>query len=463
MATFVVSIVLIPAVFSWLPAPTHKQLRHLKLGAVEYLLTFMDSLIHKKRSWVYSVTIVLIVFGSIGTYKIVAVSKMVDDIPEDNQIKIDLAFFETHFSGVMPLEIVIDTKKRRGVIDLENLRIVDELETFLAAQEHISEPISIVSFVKATRQAFYNNNPDRYGLPTVKRERDYLLRYLKNESDSTGLFTAFVDSTLQKMRVSMHVADIGSTDMDKLIKEVINPKIDSLFADTDLEVKVTGTTPLFIKGNQFLIENLRMSLLLAFVIIAIIMGLLFRNMRMVVISLIPNVLPLLLTAGIMGFMGIHLKPSTALIFCIAFGISIDDSIHFLAKYRQELFANKFFVPLAISKSLRETGASMIYTSIILFAGFIIFAGSDFGGTVALGILTSTTLLIAMITNLILLPSLIMTFDDGKRRKDMHPLIEQYDNEYHTEFEDEELDLSKLSIAESDSSDTADKKDETEEI
>ena len=165
---------------------------------------------------------------------------------------------------------------------------------------------------------------------------------------------------------------------------------------------------------------------------------------MIIISLIPNMIPLLITAGIMGFFQIPLKPSTALIFSIAFGISVDDSIHFLAKYRQELFAHKFNVPLAVSKSLRETGASMIYTSIILFCGFVIFAASDFGGTIALGVLTSLTLLIAMLTNLTVLPSLLLKFDSGKRNMDKHPLIEKYPEFYH-EDEDEEINIDKLEI------------------
>jgi predicted RND superfamily exporter protein len=203
-----------------------------------------------------------------------------------------------------------------------------------------------------------------------------------------------------------------------------------------MDVEVTGSTLMFIKGNKFLIENLITSMIIAFVVIAIIMGLLFRNFKMIMISLVPNMIPLLITAGIMGYFGIPLKPSTALIFSIAFGISVDDSIHFLAKYRQELFANKFFVPVAISKSIRETGASMIYTSIILFFGFVIFVLSDFGGTVALGRLTSITLLIAMLTNVIVLPALLLQFDSGKRNEKVHPLIEQYP-EFAEEQEDKE--------------------------
>lgn len=444
MATFLVSIILIPAVFSWLPTPGVKQMKHLKFKMLDFALTKMDLLVHRYRSYVYVVTVGLVITAIIGTTKIRAVSYMVDDLPAQSEVRTDLEFFEKNFSGIMPLEITIDTKQRRGVIELSTLRQVDELEQFLSAQEDISKPVSIVSFVKASRQAFYNNNPDRYGLPS-KRERGYILRYMRNQSDSTGLFNSFVDSTLQKMRVSMQVADIGSHKMDSLIQSVIQPQMDSIFGDTEMDIAITGTTPLFIKGNKFLIANLRFSLILAFIIISIIMAILFANVRMILISLIPNIVPLIITAGIMGYMGIPLKPSTALIFSIVFGISVDDSIHFLAKYRQELFINKFFVPLAVSKSLRETGASMMYTSIILFAGFVIFAWSDFGGTVALGILTSITLLFAMITNLILLPSLLMTFDDGKRRKDSHPLIEQYDDGFYQEDEDEEIDLDLIKV------------------
>jgi uncharacterized protein len=445
MATFIVSIILIPGVFSWLPAPKVKHLKHLKFKPLDKVLTGLDLLVHRHRTSVYVVTSILVGISIIGMYRIEAVTFMVDDIPEDSTIKKDLDFLEENFSGVMPLEVIVDTGVRRGVLQLKNLRLVDEFEQFLGEQEYLSQPVSMVSFVKAARQAFYNGNPARYDLPANDRERGYLLRYLRSQSDSSGLLNSFVDSTAQFMRVSLQMADIGSDKMDDLINHVIQPKIDTLFADSGMTLQVTGTTPIFIKGNKFLIENLRFSLILAFIIISVIMAILFMNFRMILISLVPNLIPLIITAGIMGYFNIPLKPSTALIFSIAFGISVDDSIHFLAKYRQELFANSFFVPVAVSKSLRETGASMMYTSIVLFAGFIIFAWSDFGGTVALGILTSTTLVIAMFTNLIVLPALLLTFDDGKRRKDDHPLIEQYDDGFYIEDDDEEIDLQQIKV------------------
>ena len=422
MATFVVSMILIPAVFSYLPTPKGKRLKHLKFKFTDVFLSGVDLLVHRYKYRIFVVIIAIVAVSIYGLYQIYAVSYMVDDLPDDSQIKQDLAFFEKNFSGIMPLEVVVDTGKKRGVILNRNLKKIDELEQFLGDQKDISKPVSIVSFVKASRQAFYNNNPKYYGLPS-RQDQNFILRYFRSQSTDSGFLKSFVDSTGQVMRVSLKIADIGSNKMDDLIENTIKPKIREIFEGTEINAYATGTTLLFVKGNNFLIQNLRLSLFIAFILISAIMALLFRNLKMIIISLIPNIIPILVTAGLMGFSGIPFKPSTAMTFSIAFGISVDFSIHFLAKYRQELFANNFFVPVAVSKSIKEIGASMIYTSIVLFAGFIIFAGSNFGGTIALGKLTSITLLIAMFTNLIFLPALLLAFDDGKRKIDAHPLIE----------------------------------------
>lgn len=443
MATFVVSIILLPSVFSYLPPPSWKHLKHLSFKPLDKILTGLDLLVHRYKYPIFFVTGVVIVLALVGLYRVKAIAFMVDDIPEESQIKKDLYFFENNFSGIMPLEIIIDTGRPKGVHDLKNLTVIDEFEQFLQDQKYISKPVSVVSFIKAMRQAFYNNNPDRYSLPN-KRDRNFILRYFNKEGEESSLLSAFVDSTNQIMRISLKVADIGSDRMDSLINNVIKPKKEEVFKDTKMKATITGTTLLFIKGNNFLVSNLKFSFLLAFFIIAIIMGMLFANLRMIIISLIPNIIPLVITAGIMGFAGIPLKPSTAIVFSIAFGISVDYAIHFLAKYRQELFSSNFFVPVAVSKALREIGPSMIYTSVVLFAGFIIFTFSDFGGTVALGFLTSTTLFISLLTNLILLPALLLAFDDGKRKKDMHALIEQMDD-FYKEEDDEEIDVEQIEV------------------
>lgn len=435
LATFLVSIILIPAVFSYLPAPSPRQLRHLNLKGLERILTGLDHLVHRQKYSIITVSVMIILISIIGLSKVNSVSFMADDIPRDSRVWQDLQFFEKNFKGIMPLELVIDTGKKRGVNRLPFLQKVAAFEDYVAESPHISSTLSLTDFIKAARQAFYNNNPAFYDLPN-NQDKNFLQRYLRNYQDGEDLLGSLVDSSGQQMRISMKVGDIGSQRMDSLINLSLKPKINELFEGTGTQATFTGTTLLFIKGNKFLIENLQVSLLMAFAIIALIMAMLFANLRMILISMVPNIIPLILTAGIMGFFNIPLKPSTALIFSVAFGISVDDSIHFLAKYRQELYSNNFFVPIAISKSIRETGPSMMYTSIVLFAGFVIFAGSDFGGTVALGILASTTLIIAMFTNLILLPALLLIFDSGKRQRNRHPLIEQYDELYDVDNEEE---------------------------
>ncbi len=444
MVLFVVSLIMIPGIFSWLPAPEPKHMRHLDFKIMGSFVKWIDLIVHRHRMIIYGVSIAFATASVLGMLRLQSVSFIVDDVPEESQIKKDLKFFESNFSGIMPLEIMVDTGKRRGIFNVKNLQKIDEFESFLDSIDHVSRPISVLSLVKASKQAFYNGNPDRYELPT-KGESGFILKYMKGQTENSGLLKSFADSTFQKMRISLQIADIGSKKLDSLVGTVIEPKLAGIFAGTDIQATVTGSTKLFIKGNKFLIANLQESLLLAFILISFSMAILFANVRMIIISLIPNLLALMITAGLMGYFNIPLKPSTALIFSITFGISVDNSIRFLAKYRQEQFSNNFFVPVSVTESILETGKSIVYTSIVLFAGFIIFAFSSFGGTIALGILTSTTLVISMFTNLILLPALIMTFDKPKKGKEERLLIDEFDSSFYGEHEDEEIDLSKIKI------------------
>ncbi len=444
MALFVVSLIMIPGIFSWLPEPTPKHLRHLNFKILGSFLAYVDIIVHRYRPAIYLTSLAITVVAAFGMLRLESISFMMDDVPEGSQIKKDLQFFESNFSGILPLEIEVNTGKRRGVLNIKNLEKIDEFESFIDSISVVSRPASVISLVKASKQAFYNYNPAKYALPS-KAESGYILRYMKGQTDNTGLLKSFVDSTFTKMRISMQIADIGSKRLDSLVHEVIEPRMNQIFEGTNIQTSVTGTTKLFIKGNKFLIDNLKESLLLAFILITLSMAMLFANVRMIIISLVPNVIALMITAGIMGYLGIPLKPSTALIFSITFGISVDNSIRFLAKYRQEQLANGFFVPVSVSDSILETGKSIIYTSIVLFAGFILFSFSSFGGTIALGVLTSTTLVISMFTNLILLPALIMTFDKPKKSKAEKLLIDDFDPGFYGEEEDEAIDLSKIKI------------------
>lgn len=449
MALFFVSLVMIPSIFSWLPTPTERHLRHLHFRRMGHFLKTIDGMVTHQRPAIYIASISLALLSAYGIWHLRSVSYMVDDVPEDSPVKKDLEFFEANFSGIMPLEMVIEfkTKKRRPILDIKNLQMIDRFETYLDSLPNVSKPVSFISFVKAAKQAFYNNNPERYSLPT-RNEAAFIMRYMRGQSDNTGLFKSFVDSTFTKMRISAQMADIGSERMDSLVHYSIEPKMKAMFVaqgQDSIISSITGTTKLFIKGNKFLVDNLKESLLLAFLLITLSMVALFANVRMILISLIPNLLALMITAGLMGYFNIPLKASTALIFSITFGISVDNSIRFLAKYRQEILSNNFKIPLAVTDSILETGKSIIYTSTVLFAGFIIFAFSDFGGTIALGVLTSTTLVISMFTNLILLPALILTFDRPRKQKGAHLLIDEFDASFYGEHEDEEIDLSKIRI------------------
>lgn len=450
MALFFVSLIMIPSVLYWLPIPSEKHLRHLNFRVMGAFLKLVDIVVHRYRPAVYISSLALALLSAYGISKLRSISYMVDDVPEQSQVKKDMKFFEANFSGFLPLEIMVEfkTKKRKPILDVKNLAKIEKFENFLDSIPVMSKPLSVLSFIKALKQAFYNGNPSKYTLPSSREEGLFISRYMKGQTDSSGLSKSFVDSTFSKMRISCQIADIGSTRLDSLVHDVIEPRMKSAFASTgkdSIVTSITGSTKIFIKGNKFLVANLQESLLLAFVLITLSMAILFANVRMIIISLIPNLLALMITAGLMGYFDIPLKASTALIFSITFGISVDNSIRFLAKYRQEILSNNFFIPLAVSDSIMETGKSIMYTSIVLFAGFIIFAFSSFGGTIALGLLTSMTLIISMFTNVILLPALIMTFDKPKKGKDEHLIIDDFDSSFYGETEDEEIDLSKIKI------------------
>lgn len=449
MALFFVSLIMIPSVLYWLPVPSEKHLRHLNFPIMGAFLKMVDIVVHRHRPAIYISSVVLLLLSVYGISRLQSISYMVDDVPEQSQVKQDLKFFEANFSGFLPLEMMVEfkTKKRRPILDVANLQKVESFEEFLDSIPVMSKPLSVLSFIKASKQAFYNGNPDRYSLPS-KTEGAFILRYMKGQSDNSGLFKSFVDSTFTKMRISCQIMDIGSTKLDSLVHQVIEPRMKATFVSTERDsviTSITGSTKIFIKGNKFLVANLQESLLLAFILITLSMAILFANVRMIIISLIPNLLALMITAGLMGYFNIPLKASTALIFSITFGISVDNSIRFLAKYRQEILSNNFFIPKAVSDSILETGKSIMYTSIVLFAGFIIFAFSSFGGTIALGLLTSMTLVISMFTNVILLPALIMTFDKPRKQKGEHLIIDDFDSSFYGETEDEEIDLSKIKI------------------
>jgi predicted RND superfamily exporter protein len=335
-------------------------------------------------------------------------------MPKDKAFFKDIRFFEQEFNAIMPIEIVIDTKRPNGVLRPSTLEQMDALSQFIEETPELSKPISVVNLAKYAKQAYYNNLPKYYQLPT-SQERGFILSAAQGANTNEDLLKNFTDSRGQVARISTAIKDVKTDQMEQVELDLLE-EIDKLFPKDRYNVLLTGKALLFLKGTKYLIKNLIMSLALAIFLIALFMAYLFRSFRMIVISLIPNLLPLLITAGMMGFIGVPIKPSTILVFSIAFGISVDDTIHFLAKYRQELIANKWRIKPSVYAALKETGVSMFYTSIVLFFGFSVFTVSSFGGTIALGGLVSATLLFAMLSNLILLPSLLLSLEKSIANK-----------------------------------------------
>ncbi|MFM9026607.1 MAG: efflux RND transporter permease subunit [Bacteroidota bacterium] len=438
MLTFLISLILIPIVFSFLPPPTEKQTRHLERRGLQKILRRIDRWVHQYRWRVYGVVGAVVVISLYGMTKITTVGFVVDDLPKKDVIYQDLKFFEKNFKGVLPFEVAIDTKKPGGALELKTLYKINKLQKLLAQYPEFSEPVSVAEGIKFSYQGLNDGDPKRYIIPNIQ-ELSRLSSYAGVAKGNQKMFRSILDSTKQKTRISFQVADIGSIKMKTLLEE-LQPRIDSIFEPAAYEVSLTGNSIIFLKNNDYLLLNLKESVLLAILLIGSVMFFLFMSFRMVVIALIPSMVPLMLTAAFMGYFSIPLKPSTILIFSIAFGIASDGTMYFLTKYRQELRKFGGSISRTVSLTIEETGISMVYTAVILFSGFFIFSASSFGGTSALGILISVTLLIAMCSNLIFLPTLLMSLQKRLITKAFlkEPLIQVFD-------EDEDVELDHLQV------------------
>tara|TARA_Y200000002_G_scaffold62356_1_gene47539 strand:+ start:606 stop:2975 length:2370 start_codon:yes stop_codon:yes gene_type:complete len=410
IAIFLLSLLIIPIAYSLMAVPNKKHLRHLKNKTVDFFVSWMEKTVRKKRVNVYLISLLGLIIGITGIYQIKISGSLIEDMPKKADFFKDILFFDEVFNGIVPLEIWVDSKREKGIVKPATLRRMNELHSTIDEIPELAPPISAVNLIKFAKQAYYNGNPNYFALPT-SQENSFIYPYLNKSKNENKLIEGYVDSTGQFGRITTYMKDIKTSRMEKIQTE-LNALIEKIFPKDRYGVKITGKSLLFLKGTKYLINNLVLSLSLAILLIAIFMAFLFRSFKMILISLIPNLLPLIITAGVMGFTGIPLKPSTILVFSIAFGISVDDTIHFLAKYRQELISNGWKINKAIFAALRETGISMFYTSVVLFFGFSIFMSSNFGGTQALGGLVAVTLMMAMLANLILLPSLLISLEDS---------------------------------------------------
>jgi len=457
MLAFFLSLFIFPIVYSFLPPPTERHLGHLNSPWLEKILDMLVRLVMYKRKMVYAITILVTAIGLYGITLMHTTGNIVDDIPDSDRVITDLKWFETNFNGVMPFEILVDGQKKGQITKEKNLQRIEELQEFLASyqlplKDTIIHPfarsLSIVDAGKYIKQAFYGGDPEYYSL-IARDEQSFIAPYLKTEAyQSRGMESTFLDSTKSMTRITTQIADIGTKEMDRLMHD-IKPAIDSIFDPSKYKVTLTGTSVVFLEGTNYLVGDLFSSLMFGIIIISLMMAVMFWSARMVFISFIPNIIPQIMTAGIMGYLDITLKPSTILVFSIALGITVDNTIHYLAKYRQELKHHNWKIRESALLAIRETGASMVYTSLVLLFGFGCFAASEFEGTRALGVLTAVTLLVAMITNLLVLPALLLSFQRSVTTKSFikEPFFQMTDEEDDLHYGDWEIKKIEMESAE----------------
>lgn len=409
MLTYVMTMVLLPTFFSYQKKPEGKLVNYMNNPRINYIMDKVSAFVLSKKRYVYAVLAVLLTVCVIGALRISTSGRVVDDIAKNDKLYKDIMFFEENVGGVMPFEISIDTRKPKGIMNAAFVRKVQQLEDTLALYPEFSEPLSIAEVVKFARQGFYNGKREQFKIPS-NNEFGFIMKYMPETKggELPSIVTQYMDKEMQCTRVSVQMANVTTPEIDAISKS-LKQQIDKIFPKEKYDVVMTGSAMVTLQGTNYLIVNLSHSLLLAFVVIALLMVITFHKFKMVVISLIPNLIPLLFTAGVMGFCGIPLKMSTILVFSIALGISVDNTIHYLARYRLQMRYNQGDIRKSVMAAIQETGPSMIYSASVLICGFLIFAFSSFGGTKIVGFLVPFTLLIALITNILVLPALVLTF------------------------------------------------------
>lgn len=476
MTTYFIALILTPIIFSYLPAPKPKQMKHLEGKRINRMMDVIDKLVHQRRRVIYFGVAIVTLISVLGFMKIKLNGYVVDDLPKNSPVLADLHFFEKHFNGILPFEIALEVKPqltkavkdslaKRGIIpnladyagdtlgpknifDQEGdvLDRINSLQNIIATRPEFSKPVSIVEAVKFAYQALMGGKKAAYRLPNNLRDKNQIANYFKPkpgqkvDKQQRQKLSSFLDTTYRFTRISIQMADVGS-DSAKRVFAKITPAVDSLFPAKYFKVDLTGHSRMFLRSFDYMLHHLFVSLLIAIGLILILGMVLFRSVWIIVLSKLPCLIPLVITAGIMGFFHIPFKSSTILIFSIAFGIASDGTIYILTEYRHQLRKlSPANFSKAVSNAIHETGVSMVYTNTILFFGFAIFVLSSFGGTVALGILLSITLLVSLATNLILLPCILLSLEKRAATKAFlkEPLIEIYD-------EEEDIDSEKLVI------------------
>jgi predicted RND superfamily exporter protein len=440
ITVYLLTLVVVPIVYSFMPVPKERHLYHLTKNYLSSILNWVEKIVRYKRNTIYFIYGLLLIFSVIGVSQMKVSGSLIGEMPKSASFFKDILFFEKEFNGVQPLEIMINTGRKKGVMKASMMRKMDELQKTIDSIPELSKPVSVVNLVKYSKQAFYNGNPEYYELPT-SQEQAFILSYAKNATKNSkeNLMKSYVDSTGQYARITTFMKDIGTEEMAR-VEQRLHKRIDQIFPSDKYTITLTGKALVFQKGTTYLVENLIESLIFAILLIAGLMAYMFRSWKMIFASVVTNILPLCITSGLMGYFGIPLKPSTILVFSIAFGISVDNAIQFMAKYRHDLIRNEGKIKKSVISALHETGVSTFYTSIVLIFGFAIFTLSGFSGTIALGGLISVTLTFAMFANLLVLPALVLTTEKWSGKQDI--IEEPVMNILRSQEDDEEEEIQK---------------------
>ena len=434
MLLYVFSVTLIPIAYLKLKPPSERAAR---LATHDFFATFFGRVAYfaeRRSGAILAFTALVIGVGILGAVQVSSNIYVFSDFHEDDPLRQDLATFEKGFGGVLPMEVVLEAKKPGAFRSLGNLRRIERLERTADTTAFVGSALSVVDLVKLSNQAYFGGDPRTFRLPSGY-EMPFLQSALTSlvADEGGGRLTedlpSFVDSTFSLTRVYLGVEDVGTERMTTLA-DTVGARARALFPTDRFNVFVTGTAITATQSGVNLVRNLIVSLVAALIVISALMALLFRSLRLTFISLLPNVIPLLLVGGAMGYAGILLKPSTVLIFPLAFGIAVDDTIHFLAKYRLVRKQGQRRDE-AIITTLRETGKAILFTSLVLMSGFLVFTFSSFAGTFNMGALTALTLGVALLTNLLLLPALLYRFgpdDDNDNASEAMPDVTPSDVE-----------------------------------
>ncbi len=400
---FIVSITFIPAMLVILKMPSEAKLQRVTRSLRHRFLKWVVSMNNRHQTPIVVVSSLLVFTFIFYAMKIDPHSSLMEDLTSGNRLYDDMTFMEERMGSVLPFEVIItassdDGPMEDGIKAPENLHAIAKLQEKLSSFPEIGKTISAVDYLKEMNQAFHESDPAFYAIPA---SREMVAQYIFLQEEQ---FETLANFDYSSARLAGRIADVTSRRAQEITDEVMLWCKKNL--PSSLDVRLTGTTLMALKINQYLVTNLVVSFLIAFGVIFVSMWVLFRSVKLAAISMIPNFIPLLFMAGVMGFFHIKLRPTTAMTFAIAFGIAVDDTIHYLARFRQELFAHGGHYREANELTLLTTGKAIISTSLILSAGFLIMVSSNFLPSRDFGFLSAVTMLGALLGDLFFLPAVL---------------------------------------------------------